>query len=79
MSDLSKATNKTIDQYRNSIIDKYDELNNFYSRHPDIQWIGKSILSAKVAKDQTDSLGNIISPKDPNLLHVNQSALNDTQ
>ena len=68
MSDLSKATNKTIDQYRNSIIDKYDELNNFYSRHPDIQrGLGNLYFLPQKKQDQTDSLGNIISPKDPNL------------
>lgn len=68
MSDLSKATNETIDAYRASITKLFDDLNSFYSRHPDIQrGLGHLYFLPQKKQDQTDSLGNIISPKDLNL------------
>jgi len=68
MSDLSKATNETIDAFRTSVTELFDQLNNFYLRHPDIQsGLGNLYFLPQKKQDQTDSEGNIVSPKDPNL------------
>lgn len=68
MSDLSKATNKTIDTYRTLVTELFDQLSNFYSQHPDIQrGLGNLYFLPQKKQDQTDSDGNIVSPKDPNL------------